>query len=100
MDTTYDEARRCYRCKELGRQVGKQRAPERHMGEFHVYRCQNERCIGFERDWIIQVRPDGTVPKPEMKREKSFPIYGDSSKTRIEAARANVDALLRQSLER
>jgi len=101
MDTTYDTARRCYRCNELGQHIGTRPAPERRMGSFHVYQCRNERCVGFERDWIIQVRPDGTIPTPETNREKSFPMEeGVSRKARTDAARARVDELLRESLGR
>lgn len=101
-DTSYDEARRCYRCKELGKQVSDRPASERYMGRIHTYRCMNARCIGFERDWIIQVRPDGSIPPPIMNREKSFPVYdtGVSNQQKIAKARAQTDALVQQSLEK
>jgi len=97
-DTTFDEARRCPECKELGQPAGVRPMESRRQGQLHIFRCQNERCKKFERDWIVQVRPDGTIPEPTLNREKSFPEDRGVARGRIERARLAIDKLNQQSL--
>lgn len=86
-DTTYDEARRCYRCGELGEVVadepyrpyndGVQRIVTRGARLHHVM-CRNERCRNYgDIVRMIQVNPDGTIPPPVTKRTKAFPEIPD-----------------------
>lgn len=96
-DTTLEDARRCYRCEEPGIAIGTRPCPERRMGIFHMFRCANERCKGYGRDWLVQVRPDGTIPDATMNREKMFPVDKDA-RERIDKARARADATLNQSI--
>lgn len=99
-DSTFDKARRCPSCDQLGRAAGVVPAETRRQGSFHVFKCENERCQKFDRDWIVQVRPDGTVPEPTTNREKSFPQDKGVAKGRIEKARNYADNLVNQSLEK
>jgi hypothetical protein len=98
VDSTLDEARRCPTCNELGKSAGRRPLPKKKFepppGELHIFRCANTRCKRFDRDWIVQVRPDGTVPEPTTNREKSFPTTGGvSARERIERAQRNADHL-------
>jgi hypothetical protein len=101
-DTSFDEARRCPTCQQPGLAVGQRPADSsnRRAGTLHIFRCANERCAKHDRDWIIQVRPDGTIPEPTLNREKSFNIDRNTARERIAKARAGVDSLVRQSLEK
>lgn len=101
-DTTFDEARRCPACEELGQAAGIRDADStnRRAGKLHIFRCQNQRCKKYNRDWVVQVRADGTIPDPTKNREKSFPIDKNAARGKIERARAGVDNLVRQSLEK
>lgn len=98
MDSTLDVARRCPTCEELGKAVGTRPCPERYMGVFHIYRCENTRCARQGRDWLIQIRPDGSIPEPTTNREKSFPQEKGVARGRIEAARAKADMSLKDSI--
>lgn len=101
-DTTLDEARRCPECQELGRANGTRPADpgNRRAGLLHLFRCENTRCRRTGRDWVVQVRPDGTIPEPTTNREKSFYVDKSAARGRIEKARAGFDNLVRQSLEK
>lgn len=100
-DTTFDQARRCPTCQELGRASGTRPADtkNRRAGTLHIFRCENTRCKRYDRDWLVQVRADGTIPDPTTDREKSFPLERGTARERIEKARASVDKLVRQTLE-
>jgi len=98
-DTTFDQARRCPVCSELGQPAGVRPMESRRQGKLHVFKCANQRCKKFDRDWIVQVRPDGTVPEPTKHREKSFPEDRGVARARIDRARASLDRLVQQSLD-
>lgn len=97
-DTTYDTARRCPTCEQLGQRIGTRSLPERGQGSLHIFRCQNDRCPKSGRDWIVQVRPDGSIPEPNTNREKSFPQEKGVARSRIEKAQASADRSMNQSL--
>lgn len=98
-DSTLDLARRCPECEELGKPYGVRPAPERR-GQLHIFVCANDRCKKVGRTWIVQIRPDGTVPEPTLNREKQFPQDEGTARQRIEDARARADSVNRNSLER
>lgn len=94
-DTTYEEAKRCFRCKEPGEKVGERPAPRlpgiTRGASLHVIECRNERCRAFGTVVrTIQVNPDGTIPLT-VKREKAFPAIPDLT----EEVRAKIDEQLR-----
>jgi hypothetical protein len=77
-DTTLEEAKRCPRCQEPGLEVVLTRTPD---GTVHTYQCENERCRWHQERWLVQVRPDGTIPdrtKDKGGRDKEFPAMTDS----------------------
>lgn len=90
-DTTYEEARRCYKCgepamlvkQEIVRKLGVKRGTE-----IHTFRCMNPRCrMCGENVRTIQVNPDGSIPQPRAERQKMFPELPD----RTEEVRAAID---------
>ena len=76
-DTTFEEAKRCPDCKEPGLEIGVtslSRNMEVTRGAvLHTFTCKNERCRGFELNWVVQTNPDGSIPQPDPHREKFFP---------------------------
>ena len=70
-----DEAMRCYKCSKTGVEIDVKPAREKHQGKVHIIECRNELCINYEQRWMVQVRPDGTIPIFENSRKssKSFP---------------------------
>lgn len=100
-EPTYEEAKRCPRCEQPGAENGSRPAPERHMGRLQIFKCLNERCARFEGIWIVQIRPDGSIPEPTINREKNYPVMGGmSTKERIAKARADIDNLNQSSITR
>lgn len=88
-DTTFDEARRCPRCEELGL-LGKFK-PMRDGSKLHTVTCKNERCRWFDTSWVVQVMSDGSVAKPQ-KHDKFFPAVPNLTNE----VRANVDRMLKR----
>lgn len=81
-DTTYDEARRCPRCDELG-QIVKTSQRDRAGNTLNTVLCANARCRWYNTTYLIEVRADGTVVQPHA-RVKSFPKLPDRSDEAIE----------------
>jgi hypothetical protein len=95
---TWEEASRCYKCQEPGLEVADKPAAERHQGRVKILECQNERCKNFGVDgrWIIQVRPDGTIPdarKPGIVGAGAFPPMSTGMQ---QMAQSQLDALKRE----
>lgn len=88
-DTTFDEARRCPRCEELGL-LGKSTG-RRDGSRIHTVTCKNDRCKWYDTSWVVQVMADGSVAKPE-KHDKFFPAIPDRT--------AEVQAALDRELQR
>lgn len=76
-DTTFEEAKRCPDCKEPGLEIGANKlglnAEVTRGAVIHTFQCRNERCQGFELNWIVQTNPDGSIPQPDPNRQKFFP---------------------------
>lgn len=90
MDTTIDEARRCPKCNELGEKT-KEEILARGRGKELTFTCQNERCRWFEQTCsVVTVRPDGSIPDPNLNRTKHFSKLPD----RTEQVQAMLDAQL------
>lgn len=100
-ETLLEEAKRCPKCDQPGVENGSKPAPERHMGRLQMFKCLNNRCSRVDGIWIVQIRPDGTIPAPTMDREKNFPVIeGMTTKERTARARASIDALNETSLDK
>lgn len=72
---TLEEAKRCFKCDQPGLEISDMPARERHQGRVKIMECQNPLCLntGPNGRWIIQVRPDGTIPKQRPSNLRSFP---------------------------
>lgn len=80
METTLEIARRCPKCQQPGDFAGKHPAPRTVTpgAMLHVFVCKNRRCRWFDTTCrIVQVNPDGSIPEPTMRRQKSFPAIPD-----------------------
>lgn len=67
---TYEEAKRCPKCKEPGEVTASK--PAGLQGTLETVSCMNERCKWFETGWVIQVMPDGTIPVRAQNQPKQF----------------------------
>jgi len=76
-DSTYEEAKRCPRCKEPGVDIGSVRGP--HGSRIHAIQCRTPRCKWFQTNYSVQVNSDGTIPEPSLDRPKNFPKLPERS---------------------
>lgn len=81
-DTTFDEARRCPRCEELGNTESSRPGPQ--GSKINVIRCLNNRCRWYDTTYIVQVNADGSIPKPTTNRHKDFPELPKRSNEDVE----------------
>lgn len=65
-DTSFEDARRCPKCDELGHNAGKQRGPNRST--IHTFTCRNEKCPWNGTGWIVQVNNDGSIADRDDER--------------------------------
>jgi len=72
--TTIDEAKRCPKCGNAGEESGNHRGPR--GSRVYTFICKNETCRWFDTGWLVQVKPDGTIPEREPG-EKEFPAMPD-----------------------
>lgn len=93
-DTTLDAARRCPRCEQPG--VEAKRRSQRNGGMRYEFECKNERCRWYNQPgWVVDVRPDGSIPDPDRPRSKMFPQMPDFT----DRIRESVDNQLARELE-
>jgi hypothetical protein len=59
--TTLEEASHCPSCKFPGEANPREQNLGRR-GKLITYTCRNERCDWCNTSWVVQVRPDGTIP--------------------------------------
>lgn len=66
-ETTYEEAKRCPKCKTPGKEVSSQ--PGAKRSTVYIINCVNELCTWYDTGWQVQVMEDGTIPirKPSIK---------------------------------
>lgn len=72
VQTTYEEATRCPKCKQPGQVV--QKIPRSDVGPGvtqHVTVCRTETCSWFETPWFVQVNADGSVPPDQTEQHKA-----------------------------
>ena len=82
-DTTFEEAKRCPKCQEPGRDTGATRRVQN--GLLHTIECVNPRCKWFKQPgWQVQVNYDGTIPQATMDREKFFNKLPERSQESID----------------
>jgi hypothetical protein len=99
-ETSFEEARRCPKCKLPGedrstqpaRGAGLQRGTTVHM----VY-CVNDRCTWYNTCWVVQVNPDGSVPPPQDHRGQAKVYSGFGGTNDDIVARQIMEALTLQT---
>ena len=60
-DTTWEEAKRCPKCGNPGDDQ-KQVSLPRGRGSIHYIYCTTQLCPWYGTCWMVQTRPDGTIP--------------------------------------
>lgn len=72
---TWDEARRCPRCEEVGVPGRQKPVPGRRGYTTITLTCQNERCRWYQTGWTVQKNPDGSIPVTDHRDRtpKQFP---------------------------
>jgi len=93
-DTTFEEACRCWRCGQPGKEVARKKAAERHQGYVAVIECITKLCHNFAERWIVQIRPDGTIPDRSSDRP-GLKVFTSLSDAQISAGEATVRNLER-----
>lgn len=97
-DTSFDAARRCPICGELGAQEN--RKPLRNGGTSFTFACHNNRCRWYDQPgWVVDVRADGTLPNPERHRSKAFPKMPDHTERMREVADRQIAGELTKGTE-
>lgn len=95
VQTTLEEASRCFKCDQPGKFVGKQPAVGTSTpgANINLYECDNNRCKAFGTVVrAIQVNPDGTIPPALLKRPKSYPDVPDMSRQVNDQVAAQLEA--------
>lgn len=71
MSTSWDEASKCPADGSTGRVVNRRREGR---SQLVTLACTNTRCAYHEDGWVVQIRPDNTIPDPidPNTREKRF----------------------------
>lgn len=78
-DTTFEEARRCPRCKNFGDEWS--RHPGDRNSTVYVFVCVTEGCKWHDTTWIVQVNADGSIPTRNREREdKEFKPLSETEK--------------------
>lgn len=75
-DSTFEEAKRCFKCQQPGVQISESLAggdAGRKGARVKVFKCDNELCLNYRETWIVQVNRDGSIPT-RQKGEKQFII--------------------------
>jgi hypothetical protein len=85
--TSWDEARRCPKCKEPGRDARRSRGPKRST--VHLVVCENKRCSWYDTTWVVQVMADGSIPI----RKPGLPEYPSLSGSQEAMARRVLEDL-------
>lgn len=91
----YEEAKRCPKCQQPGDKVSEHSAgPEFKPGtKAHIIMCRNELCRWYDTTWVVQVRPDGTVPDPQiLNRQKNYPDMPVDQEVLDEYLQSELDA--------
>lgn len=87
---TFEEAKRCPKCDELGEDTGSRRGSK--GSRIHTVFCRNSACRWYNTSWVVQRMPDGTVPEREYSpHEKTFPAIPGMTRER---AQREVEAII------
>lgn len=76
-ETTFEEAKRCPKCKEPGEDRIQRPVHGLPRGTMaHTIYCVKEGCEWYNTCWIIQVNPDGSIPQPKNHRGEAKMYVG------------------------
>jgi hypothetical protein len=86
--TTFEEASRCPKCNLPGEEAAPIPAPNAKRGAKLVFVwCRTSGCPWEGTNWVVQINPDGSVPKPyEQLGEKRYPKLSPESETKVREA--------------
>lgn len=68
---TLEEASRCPKCSQVGRQGPKQPSAKPGVSVI-VFTCENQLCQWYDTGWPVSINPDGTIPDPGPPGPKQF----------------------------
>jgi hypothetical protein len=78
MTASWDDASRCPRHELKGAEQSSR--PMKHgeqRGTLVTLTCPQETCEYYDAGWVVQIRPDGTIPDARQSHDKSFdPLPG------------------------
>jgi hypothetical protein len=78
---TLEEAQRCPKCDKPGEIDGTgTQIPGSRNKRLYIF-CRNELCRWYDTSWVVDVKPDGSVPEPQIHRNPTF--YQDPSADRL-----------------
>jgi hypothetical protein len=88
MSTTFEEAKKCPKCDNVGKEVGS-RPAKTGRGKrctLHVIECVTELCRWYGERYVVQVNEDGSIPDAYSGAlgSKQFPRISQESISRIE----------------
>jgi hypothetical protein len=90
--TTFEEAKRCPKCKVPGAEVNQRPGP---LGSrVHSIECRNSRCRWYQTKWLVQIQSDGSIQEA-TEHEKRYPKVHD----RTDSVQVSMDSLLNQTLK-
>jgi hypothetical protein len=70
---SFEEARACPKCAVSGEVNGARNIP-RSRDRLMTIWCRNARCQWYNTSWVVQQRPDGSVPDPDPRGHiKDYP---------------------------
>jgi hypothetical protein len=93
--TTWEEARRCPKCKTPGKVTSNRRIEG--GSTLNMLECVNSRCKWFEQPgWGVEVRADGSVPVSTGSGMRPLPDDGGRTE---EILRRQAEAMMRPGAE-
>jgi len=89
MSTTMEEAKKCPKCGQPGKEKSIRAATNSRNKpcEIHMIECQSKLCPWFETSWAVQVNEDGSIPDAYSGLgDKQFMRVSPESETRVQEA--------------
>lgn len=95
MTSSWEDASRCPADQSPGKEQGKRPF---NGGQLITLTCQNTRCEYNDTGWVVQIRPDGTIPEPTTERDKFFPKLAGWQKERARDRIQNLEDQLKHEM--
>lgn len=73
--TTFEEAKKCFKCGNPGEETSQTRAPNGVKGILHFITCRTPFCPWEDTNWVVQVNDDGSIPtrNTSKRQDKMYP---------------------------